>query len=166
MPAISTYLKSAIFLGLLSSAGATSVCTCDAGSGGVSQNGFTQILNGLNVNSHDQFCVNAPDYTGCYKSGSATQGLASFYACGIFCADPGDSGACLFTTAYTAYLGANTGGCISKGELISIVESMAMDAEQYQTANAISDETNGDIRVVVQNGYSVIGGNQCDPGVC
>ncbi|KAJ5120639.1 uncharacterized protein N7515_010027 [Penicillium bovifimosum] len=144
---------------------ATKICTCEA-SDGVSQDGFSQILDNLNINSHDQFCVNAPDYDGCYTSKSDTQGSGNFYGCGIFCADENDSGACLWLFAYTAYLGANTGGCISKSDLIDVVNDMASDAQQYDAVNCETSEmSGGGFRVQVSNGFN-LGGGQCDPGVC
>ncbi|KAJ5549791.1 hypothetical protein N7535_002268 [Penicillium sp. DV-2018c] len=145
---------------------ATKVCTCEA-SDGVSQDGFKQILDNLSINSNDQFCVNSPDYTGCYTKQSDTEGTGNFYGCGIFCADDNDSGACLWLFAYTAYMGANTGGCISKSDLTDVVNQMASDAQQYDAVNSETSEmSGGGFRVQVTNGFKVDGGGQCDPGVC
>ncbi|KAJ2970158.1 hypothetical protein NQ176_g8320 [Zarea fungicola] len=84
---------------LLAVSNAYDICDCDAGDGGVSQNGFSQILNGLNQNSNDQFCINSPLYEGCYTKKESQNIAGNFYGCGIFCADANDSGACVYLCA-------------------------------------------------------------------
>ncbi|KAJ5551649.1 hypothetical protein N7535_000406 [Penicillium sp. DV-2018c] len=157
---------SLILAGFLALPCAAKVCTCET-SDGVNQTGFSQILDGLNANSSDEFCVNAPDYTGCYTTQTDTEGSGNFYGCGVFCSEANDSGACLWLSAYTAYLGGNTGGCISKSDLINVVSEMAQDAQQYAAVNSQSSEMpGGGFRVKVTAGFSVAGSGQCDPGDC
>ncbi|KAK4921129.1 hypothetical protein LTR66_016689 [Elasticomyces elasticus] len=160
------YLKATVLMALLSMSNAYKVCSCDAGGDGVSQNGFSQILNGLNQNSNDKFCVNAPDYDGCYTKKLSNHGTGNFYGCGIFCSGDNDSGACVYTAAYTAYMGANTGGCISKSDLISVVGQMAQDSEKYGTSNSITSEMSGGGFVVSVSNGIYLGEMQCDAGSC